>query len=551
MSNLGPQHINLSFNGLLQSPNGVNSTLKTVQGGDGTNTALQISTTAVDFPIESPTGGASGMISDLATDAGSSFVGFEQAGTGAVTRSAQAKMRETVSVLDFGADPTGGTDSTEKIQAAINYLSAGGTVEFPSGDYKITTVYVQNDRVNLVGIGDSTIIIDSTTANGFEIGLAGTTLSFCNVSGLKFDRAIKSAAGAAVKYINTAYSKVHGCAFKNSYIGVHVKTHNDSLQITNNTFYDGTYYGVYEYNENETWANDLEIRGNFFWHVEQAGVYMSADGVGVASVGDTYIDDNVFVSSVSKGALQTQYAIRVIGAGTYNINVCVSRNTFEGIRQQTVYMTGMNRCRIADNYFSGTDTNDVGLYFGSGVGNSVISGNIFVGYNNPGAYIFSTNAMTIVCNNFTSNATLGGVNAELSMLNVQDVQINGNYFYSSSSRYCIDITQNGATVDYITISGNRFAKFASNTNYVYDIRHNNYGGAKLMRGNIGNDATSGRGTSAPVAGMALQWYAGDKTENTTASELGTAGSKYVIIGWVCTAQGDPGTWVQQRVLTGN
>ena len=27
-----------------------------------------------------------------------------------------------------------------------------------------------------------------------------------------------------------------------------------------------------------------------------------------------------------------------------------------------------------------------------------------------------------------------------------------------------------------------------------------------------------------------------------ASELGTAGSKYVLIGWVCTSQGDPGTW---------
>jgi hypothetical protein len=351
--------------------------------------------------------------------------------------------------------------------------------------------------------------------------------------------------------INTVYSSVTGCKFKNSYIGVHVKTHNDSLRIESNYFYDGTYYGVYEYNQNETWANDLTIRGNFFWHVEQAGVYMTADGVGVASVGDTYIDDNVFVSSISKGALQSQYAIRVIGAGSYNTNISVSRNTFEGIRQQTVYMTGMNRCRIADNYFSGTDTNDVGLYFGSGVGNSIISGNIFVGYNNPGAYIFATNAITIDGNNFTSNATLGGIDAELSMLNVQDVQINGNYFYSSSSRYCIDITQSGGTVDNITIAGNRFAKFASNTNYVYDVRHNNFGAAKLMRGNIGNDATSGRGSAAPVAGMALQWYAGDKIENTTASELGTAGSKYVIIGWVCTAQGDPGTWLEQRVLTGN
>ena len=479
------------------------------------------------------------------------LVSYQPAGGSAVTTTVQAKLRETVSVKDFGAVGDGVTDDTAAIQAAVNSLTAGGTVIFPSGEYKITTVYVQNDRVALKGIGDAAIIINSLTANGFEIGLSVATLSFCDVEGLKFDRAVKSSSGAALKYINTAYSKVVGCAFKNSYIGVHVKTHNDSLQIINNTFYDGTYYGVYEYNQNETWANDLTIRWNFFWHVEQAGVYMTADGVGVASVGDTYIENNVFVSSNSKGTLQSQYAVKVVGAGTYNTNVSLRNNTFEGIKLQTVFMTGMNRCWIQNNYFSGTGTNDVGLYFGGGVGNSIISGNAFVGFNNPGAFFYTTNGLTISGNNFTSNATLGGSNAELSFLNVQDVQITGNYFYSSSSKYCIDLTQSGSAVDNITIVGNRFAKYASNSNYTYDIRHNNYGGAKLMRGNIGNDATSGADTAAPVAGMALQWYSGDKIENKGASELGTAGSKYVLIGWVCTAQGDPGTWLQQRVLTGN
>jgi parallel beta-helix repeat protein len=119
MSNLGPQHINLSFGGLLQLPNGASGSLATVQDGAGNATALQVSTTAVDFPIESPTGGASGMISDLATDAGSSFVGFEQAGTGAVTRSVQDKARETVSVTDFGVIGSG-LDETVAFQKALD-----------------------------------------------------------------------------------------------------------------------------------------------------------------------------------------------------------------------------------------------------------------------------------------------------------------------------------------------------------------------------------------------------------------------------------------------
>jgi hypothetical protein len=52
----------------------------------------------------STTGGKSAAYSeDLAASGGSSAIGFLQAGTGAVTRDAQAKMRDGVSIKDFGA----------------------------------------------------------------------------------------------------------------------------------------------------------------------------------------------------------------------------------------------------------------------------------------------------------------------------------------------------------------------------------------------------------------------------------------------------------------
>lgn len=55
------------------------------------------------------------------------------------------------------------------------------------------------------------------------------------------------------------------------------------------------------------------------------------------------------------------------------------------------------------------------------------------------------------------------------------------------------------------------------------------------------------GTSAPTGG---NWSHGQKCRNTTPSELGTAGNKYVVIGWCCTVSGNPGTWVEMRNLTG-
>lgn len=56
------------------------------------------------------------------------------------------------------------------------------------------------------------------------------------------------------------------------------------------------------------------------------------------------------------------------------------------------------------------------------------------------------------------------------------------------------------------------------------------------------------GTTAPTTG---KWNLGDQVRNSNPSELGSAASKYVIVGWICVSPGEPGTWVQMRCLTGN
>jgi len=79
-------------------------------------------------------------IAAFAASGGSALVGFIQAGAGAVATTAQAKMRETISVKDFGAVGNDITDDTAAIQLAINYANTiGGDVYFPPGIYKITS----------------------------------------------------------------------------------------------------------------------------------------------------------------------------------------------------------------------------------------------------------------------------------------------------------------------------------------------------------------------------------------------------------------------------
>jgi hypothetical protein len=70
------------------------------------------------------------------------LVGYTPAGSGAVPTTVEAKLRESVSVKDFGAVGDGVTDDTVAIQAAID--ATGGGLFFPEGTYAVTPVSGQN-----------------------------------------------------------------------------------------------------------------------------------------------------------------------------------------------------------------------------------------------------------------------------------------------------------------------------------------------------------------------------------------------------------------------
>ena len=62
---------------------------------------------------------------------------------------------------------------------------------------------------------------------------------------------------------------------------------------------------------------------------------------------------------------------------------------------------------------------------------------------------------------------------------------------------------------------------------------------------IGSDLVA---SAVPTTG---NYATGDFVRNSAPTEAGTAGSKFVLLGWVCVAGGSPGTLVPVRTLTGN
>lgn len=276
------------------------------------------------------------------------------------TRTVQSKLSDWVSVLDFGADPTGNTDSTSAIQAAINSIVATGipsTLLFPSGTYKCTsTITVNCGYVSMFG---ERAILSFTTIGNIP---ALTFVSGNDYTGNPWNQAdfrfqgftiIGPAQGTGVGlYLNelttgsnggpshTAFSDFHILNFKYGIMfGNHTYLctfgHFDIYNVTtgiyypendlagnvitdsgeNISFYNGTTYGISQYDfycENSAASSDFTF------------VSCSFDGSGTAQVynntGEIVFTGCHFEGSASRSIVQYNQGGHITINGGYMID---------------------------------------------------------------------------------------------------------------------------------------------------------------------------------------------------------------------------------------
>jgi hypothetical protein len=99
---------------------------------------------------------------------------FTQAGTGATARTVDSKLKDIVSVKDFGAVGDGVTDDTAAIQAAIN---ASPRVFLPAGVYVVSAVtgLVVKTGTSLIGSGKNKTILLASAGGGTSAQLISYT----------------------------------------------------------------------------------------------------------------------------------------------------------------------------------------------------------------------------------------------------------------------------------------------------------------------------------------------------------------------------------------
>lgn len=108
---------------------------------------------------------------ELSAANGGGLVGFALSELGAVTRTMLAKASESVSVLDFGADRTGATDSDVAFSAA---KATGKAIHIPQGTYVISPIIF---TANVFGDGAEKSILKA------KAGSTGTLVSLQSTSG--------------------------------------------------------------------------------------------------------------------------------------------------------------------------------------------------------------------------------------------------------------------------------------------------------------------------------------------------------------------------------
>jgi hypothetical protein len=208
----------------------------------------------------------------FSASSGSSLVGFLQAGTGAVTRTGQAKMRDVVSAKDFGAVGDGTTNNATAFGLIKTAVEAGVPVYFPYGTYATSVPlnftspgYMTADpgtRIKLTASANYVIQFDFTAGGGFFDHLCGLTNFVLDGNGFALDglnlKAVVSGNFLNIRATNVTRAGLHlgwaqQCLFTDYHCSGNVETFTttpvygilvDTAASSANAFVNATIAGV-------------------------------------------------------------------------------------------------------------------------------------------------------------------------------------------------------------------------------------------------------------------------------------------------------------------
>jgi len=199
-------------------------------------TTTQTTGNATDASVVAFTGfqGQTGDVQNLADDDGSDWIGFDPAGAGAVARSAQDKMRDVVSVKDFGAVGDGVTDDTAAIQLALDESQA---VFIPAATYLTSAPLLFHPNQLIYGEGSQQTLILNNTSDVWQRDNSATQDLYTQIKGIGCTRT-QGGTTTAFNFTNTTYVLAFDLYVENFYTGILVRRDAVGFGGTNAQWYN-------------------------------------------------------------------------------------------------------------------------------------------------------------------------------------------------------------------------------------------------------------------------------------------------------------------------
>lgn len=165
-------------------------------------------------------------------------------GTAEISQTVEYKLRQNLSVKDFGATGDGVTDDTAAIQLALT-AGGGNAVYFPAGDYKLTSAVTIPNSTYVYGDGEGSRIFGDGTVGELLRGV--WPCEYVTVDNLCLDGGKTNGTGPIVVCFYTSasgaqpttynkYITIRNCVIKNASAGIgvengmYISAHHNTVQ---------------------------------------------------------------------------------------------------------------------------------------------------------------------------------------------------------------------------------------------------------------------------------------------------------------------------------